>query len=112
MAARRSSSKNTSKINLKPILNKTSPRAHTESKLDVPKACEICNSLVQKKKLKKKEKSSSHRLPKLQLTSFWFQGILGFNGSLVFFISCIILSWNDCIYGLFAIIFYIIHGFH
>jgi hypothetical protein len=40
------------------------------------KACEICSSLVQKKKLKK-NKNSSHKLPKQQLTSFWSQGILG-----------------------------------
>jgi hypothetical protein len=40
------------------------------------KACEICSSLVQKKKLKKKH-FSSHKLPKQQSTSFWSQGILG-----------------------------------
>jgi hypothetical protein len=40
------------------------------------KACEICSSLVQKKKLKKKY-FSSHKLPKQQSTSFWSQGILG-----------------------------------
>ena len=40
------------------------------------KACEICSSLVQKQKIEKK-KNSSHKLPKLQLTSFGFQGILG-----------------------------------
>jgi hypothetical protein len=40
------------------------------------KACEICSSLVQKKKLKKNY-FSSHKLPKQQLTSFWSQGILG-----------------------------------
>jgi hypothetical protein len=42
------------------------------------KACEICSSLVQKKKLKKIY-FSSHKLPKQQSTSFWFQGILGVN---------------------------------
>jgi hypothetical protein len=42
------------------------------------KACEICRSLVQKKKLKN-NKNSSHKLLKLQLTSFWSQGILGVN---------------------------------
>jgi hypothetical protein len=42
------------------------------------KACEICSSLFQKKKLKKIEKSS-YKLPKLQSTSFWFQGILEVN---------------------------------
>jgi hypothetical protein len=40
------------------------------------KACEICSSLVQKKKLKKKY-FSSHKLPKQQSTIFWSQGILG-----------------------------------
>jgi hypothetical protein len=42
------------------------------------KACEICSSLVQKKKLKKKY-FSSHKLPKQRSTSFWSQGILGVN---------------------------------
>jgi hypothetical protein len=42
------------------------------------KACEICSSLVQKKKLKKKY-FSSHKLPKQQSTIFWSQGILGVN---------------------------------
>jgi hypothetical protein len=65
------------------FLNKNSPRAHTESELDVlgessRKACEICSSLVQKKKLKK-NKISSHKLPKQQSTIFWSQGILGVN---------------------------------
>jgi hypothetical protein len=40
------------------------------------KACEICSSLVQKKKLKKNY-FSSHKLPKQQSTNFWSQGILG-----------------------------------
>jgi hypothetical protein len=35
MVACRSSSKNTGKMNLKLVLNKTSPPAHTESKLDM-----------------------------------------------------------------------------
>jgi hypothetical protein len=35
MAACRSSSKNTRKMNLIPVLNKNSPHAHTESELDV-----------------------------------------------------------------------------
>jgi hypothetical protein len=35
MAACRSSLENTRKINLKPILNKTSPSAHTESEFEV-----------------------------------------------------------------------------
>jgi hypothetical protein len=42
------------------------------------KAREICSSLVQKKKLKKK-KISSHKLPKQQSTNFWSQGLLGVN---------------------------------
>jgi hypothetical protein len=40
------------------------------------KACEICSSLIQKKKLKKTY-FSSHKLPKQQSTSFRSQGILG-----------------------------------
>jgi hypothetical protein len=40
------------------------------------KACEICSSLVQEKKLKKRY-FSSLKLPKQQPTSFGFQGILG-----------------------------------
>jgi hypothetical protein len=43
------------------------------------KGCEICSSLVQKKKLKKNY-ISSHKLPKQQSTTFWSQGILGVNG--------------------------------
>jgi hypothetical protein len=43
------------------------------------KACEICSSLVQKKKINKNY-FSSHKLPKQQSTSFWSQGILGVNG--------------------------------
>jgi hypothetical protein len=35
MATCRSSSKNTGKMNLKPVFNKTSPQAHTELELDV-----------------------------------------------------------------------------
>jgi hypothetical protein len=35
MVACRSSSKNTGKMNLKPVFNKTSPWAHMESELDV-----------------------------------------------------------------------------
>jgi hypothetical protein len=35
MAACRSSSKNTRKMNLIPVLNKTSPQVHTESELDM-----------------------------------------------------------------------------
>jgi hypothetical protein len=46
------------------------------------KACEICSSLVQKKKLKFFY-FSSHKLPKQQSTSFWSQGILGVKDHLV-----------------------------
>jgi hypothetical protein len=50
MAACRSSSKNTRKMNLIPVFNKNLPRAHTESEFDMlgvhGKACEICSSLV------------------------------------------------------------------
>jgi hypothetical protein len=35
MVACRSSSENTGKMNLIPVLNKSSPQAHTESELDV-----------------------------------------------------------------------------
>jgi hypothetical protein len=35
MAACRNSSKNTRKMNLKPVLNKTSPRAHMELEFDM-----------------------------------------------------------------------------
>jgi hypothetical protein len=35
MAAHRSSSENTKKMNLIPNLNKTSPRIHTKSELDI-----------------------------------------------------------------------------
>jgi hypothetical protein len=44
------------------------------------KACEICSSLVQKKKWKKNY-FSSHKLPKQQSTSFWSQEILEVNHS-------------------------------
>jgi hypothetical protein len=46
------------------------------------KACEICSSLVQKKKLKKFY-FSSHKLPKQRSTSFWSQGILGVKSNVV-----------------------------
>jgi hypothetical protein len=42
------------------------------------KACKICSSLIQKKEMKK-NKNSSHKLPKQQMYSFWSQGILGVN---------------------------------
>jgi hypothetical protein len=40
------------------------------------KACEICSSLIQKKKLKKIY-FSSHKLPKQKSTNFWSHEILG-----------------------------------
>ena len=43
MLSHRSSLENTRKMNLKPILNKTSPRAHRESKFDV---LGVCGKLV------------------------------------------------------------------
>jgi hypothetical protein len=66
-------------MNLIPIFNKNSPRAHTELELDV---LGVHGKLVKyvvhstKKKLKKNY-FSSHKLPKQQSTSFWSQGILG-----------------------------------
>jgi hypothetical protein len=58
------------------------------------KACEICSSLVQKKKLKKKI-ISSHKLPKQQSTSFWSQGILGVNVSIFYFNKPFIVQCNS-----------------
>jgi hypothetical protein len=52
MAACRSSLENTRKMNLKPVLDKTSARAQMESEFDMlgvsRKTCEICSSLAQK----------------------------------------------------------------
>jgi hypothetical protein len=79
MAACRSSSKNTRKMSLIPILNKTLPWTHTELELDVLGVYEKLVKYVvhfSKRKLKKNH-FSSHKLPKQQLTSFWSQGILG-----------------------------------
>jgi hypothetical protein len=78
MVACRSSSENTRKISLRPVFNKTSPQAHTESELDV---VGIHGKLVKydvhlfKRKIEKND-FSSHKLPKQQLNSSWFQGIL------------------------------------
>jgi hypothetical protein len=80
MAACRSSLENTGKMSLIPVFNKK----FTTGSYGVGigrawcsrKACEICSSIVQKKKLKK-NKNSSHKLPKQQSTSFWSQEILG-----------------------------------
>jgi hypothetical protein len=56
------------------------------------KACEICSSLVQKKKLKKKY-FSSDKLPKQQLTSFWSQGILEVKMTIFFTNLIPIFKW-------------------
>jgi hypothetical protein len=55
------------------------------------KACEICSSLVQKKKLKKND-FSSHKLPKQQSTSFWSQGILGVKANRYKEVKCMSIS--------------------
>jgi hypothetical protein len=79
MVACRSSSKDTTKMNLIPVLNKTSPWAHMELELGVLGVHgKLVKYVVQKKKLKKNY-FSSHKLAKQQLTSFWSQGILGIN---------------------------------
>jgi hypothetical protein len=73
---------NTRKMNLIPILNRTSPQAHTELELDV---LGVPGKLVKYVVHLSKIKSnfyfyfSSHKLPKLQSTNFWSQGILGVN---------------------------------
>jgi hypothetical protein len=67
-------------MSLLPVFNKTSPRAHTESELDVlgihGKLVKYVVYLSKRKELIFK-KNSSHKLPKLQSTNFWSQGILG-----------------------------------
>jgi hypothetical protein len=67
-------------MNSKPILNKTSPWAHTELEFDVlsvlGKLVKYVVLLSKRNKLKKND-FSSQKLPKLQLTSYWSQGILG-----------------------------------
>jgi hypothetical protein len=61
------------------VFNKNSPRAHSESELDV---LGVHGKLVKyvvhsfKEKIQK-HYFSSHKLPKQQSTSFWSQGILG-----------------------------------
>jgi hypothetical protein len=73
MAACRSSSKNTGKMNLIPVLNKPSPRAHTESELGVLGVHgKLAKYVVHSSKRKKLKKNyfSSHKLPKQQSTSF------------------------------------------
>jgi hypothetical protein len=67
MAACRSFSKNTGKMNLIPIFNKNSPRAHMELELDVlgihRKLVKYVVHSSKRKKLKKID-FSSHKLPK------------------------------------------------
>jgi hypothetical protein len=58
------------------------------------KACEICSSLVQKKKFKKNY-FSSHKLPKQQSTSFWSQGILGVKSYGILKISAIVWACSQ-----------------
>jgi hypothetical protein len=66
-------------MNLKPVLNKTSPQAHIELEFDV---VGVPGKLVKyvvhmsKRKIEKKNCFSSNMLPKLS-TSFWSQGIRG-----------------------------------
>jgi hypothetical protein len=76
MAARRISLENTLKMNLKPILNKTSPWAHTELEFDmlgvIRKLAKYVVHLSNEKRF-----FFLHKLLKLQSTDFWFQGILG-----------------------------------
>jgi hypothetical protein len=68
-------------MNLIPVLNKTSPLAHTESELDV---LGVPGKLVKyvvhsSKNILNFFYFSSHKLPKQQSTTFWSQGILGVN---------------------------------
>jgi hypothetical protein len=67
-------------MNLKPVLNKTSPQAHTESELDelgVPGKLMKYVVHLSKRKSWFLKNISSYKLPKLQSTSFWSQVILG-----------------------------------
>jgi hypothetical protein len=78
MAACRSSLENIGKMNFIPVLNKTSPKAHTELELDVLDGLGKLVTYVvhlSKKNLKKKY-LSSYKLHQPS-TSFWSQGILG-----------------------------------
>jgi hypothetical protein len=82
MAACRSSLENIGKMNLILVFNKKLSRAHMESEFDV---LGVHGKLVKyilhssKRKIEKKLKNSSHKLPKQQSTSFWSQEILGVN---------------------------------
>jgi hypothetical protein len=76
MATCKSSYENTGKMNLIPVLNKTSPRAHTELELDelgVPG--KLVKYVVHSSKEKKLKKNyfSSLKLLKLQSTNSWSQ---------------------------------------
>jgi hypothetical protein len=66
-------------MNLIPVFNKNSPRAHTESELDVlgihGKLVKYVVHLSKRKKMKK-QYFSLQKLPKQQSTNFWSQGIL------------------------------------
>jgi hypothetical protein len=79
MAACRSSSENTRKMNLILVLNQTSPRAHTESELSVFGVLgKLVNYVVHSLKIKIEIfYFFSHKLSKMQSTNFLFQGILG-----------------------------------
>jgi hypothetical protein len=79
MAACRSSSENAGKMSLIPNFNKNSPRAHTESELDVLGVHrKLMKYVVHSSKRKNWKKTIFlHKLPKQQSTSFWSQGILG-----------------------------------
>jgi hypothetical protein len=80
MAACGRSLENIGKMNLKPVLNKTSPWAHTELELDVLGVLgKLVKYVVHLFIENSKNKNSSHKLPKLQSTRFWSQGILGIN---------------------------------
>jgi hypothetical protein len=78
----RSSSKNTRKMTLIPVFNKTSPWTDTELKLEVLGVQRKLVKYVVYSSKRKKLKNiyfSSYKLPKQQSTSFWSQGILGIN---------------------------------
>jgi hypothetical protein len=77
-------------MSLVPVFNKTSPHAHTESKLDMLVVYKkLMKYLVHLSKRKKLNffYFSSHKLPKQQLTNFWSQGILG--------VKCYIINHNN-----------------
>jgi hypothetical protein len=67
-----------------PVLNKTSPRAHTELELDVLGISKMLVKYIVHLSKKNFENIyfSSHKLPKqqsTQSTNYWFQGILEIN---------------------------------